>query len=88
MITQSCDTNLEVEKIWISLFSKLTDEERFSKMVGLSSIFIRLSKKAIAEANPELNKTGVNLLYARYNYGNDLAEKLHFFMEARNDSSR
>jgi hypothetical protein len=87
MITQSRDTNPEVEKVWIAMLKTLTDEERFVKLVNMSSTFIRLSKRAIAEANPKLNKTELDLIFVKYNYGDELAERLKKFLELRNNAT-
>ncbi|MFH1196090.1 MAG: hypothetical protein V1720_10270 [bacterium] len=87
MITQSRDTNPEVEKVWITMLGKLSDEERFLKLISMSSTFVRLSKRTIAEVNPKLNKTELDLLFVKYNYGDEMAERLKKYLELRNNAT-
>jgi hypothetical protein len=54
MITQSTDTNPEVERVLISLLRKFSTEEKLNRTLRFSSLIINLSKRAIARANPDL----------------------------------
>jgi len=81
MITQSTDTNPEVERILISLLRKLSTEEKLNRTLNFSSSIIKLSKRAIARANPELTEDERNLLFVEYHYGVELANKLRSFQE-------
>ena len=81
MITQSIDTNPEVERVLITLIRKLTMEEKLNRTLNFSSSIINLSKRAIARANPELSEDEKNLLFVEYHYGVELANKLRSFQE-------
>ena len=81
MITQSIDTNPEVERILISLIRTLSMEEKLNRTLNFSSSIINLSKRAIARANPELSEEERNLLFVEYHYGVELANKLRSFQE-------
>lgn len=81
MITQSIDTNPEVERVLISLLRKLSAEEKLNRTLQFSSSIINLSKRAIARANPNLNVDERNLLFVEYHYGVELANKLRSFQE-------
>lgn len=81
MITQSTDTNPEVERVLISLLRNLTMEEKLNRTLNFSSSIINLSKRAIARANPELSEDERNLLFVKYHYGVELSNKLRSFQE-------
>jgi len=81
MTTQSIDTNPEVERVLISLIRKLSMEEKLNRTLNFSSSIIKLSKRAIARANPELSEDERNLLFVEYHYGVELANKLRSFQE-------
>jgi hypothetical protein len=81
MTTQSIDTNPEVERVLISLIRKLSIEEKLNRTLNFSSSIINLSKRAIARANPELSKDERNLLFVKYHYGVELADKLRSYQE-------
>jgi hypothetical protein len=81
MITQSIDTNPEVERILISLIRTLSMEEKLNRTLNFSSSIINLSKRAIARANPELSEEERSLLFVEYHYGVELANKLRSFQE-------
>jgi len=79
MITQSTDTNPEVEKILITLLRKISVEEKLNRTLRFSSSIIYLSKRAIARANPGLSEIERDLLFVEYHYGAALASKLRLF---------
>ncbi|NWG29280.1 MAG: hypothetical protein HXY48_12195 [Ignavibacteriaceae bacterium] len=81
MITQSTDTNPEVERVLVSLLRKLTIKEKLNRTLQFSSSIINLSKRAIARANPELSEDEKKLLFVEYHYGAELANKLRLFKE-------
>ena len=83
MITQSVDTNPEVERVLISLLRKLSTEERLSRVLQFSSSIINLSKRAIARANPNLSDDERNILFVRYHYGDELVNKLKQYLKQK-----
>ncbi len=80
MITQSTDTNPEVERVLISLLRKLSAEEKLNRTLQFSSSIINLSKRVIARANPDLSEVEKNILFVRLHYGNELADKLRKYL--------
>ncbi len=83
MITQSTDTHPEVEKLQISLIRKASISKRLSKTRSLSQSVIRLSRRAIIRANPDLNQRDVNLAFLEYHYGNELSESVREYLNKR-----
>lgn len=81
MSTQSIDTNPEAERILISLIRTLSMEEKLNRTLNFSSSIIKLSKRAIARANPDLSENERDLLFVEYHYGVELANKLRSFQE-------
>lgn len=83
-MTQSTDTNPEVERVLISLLRKISVEEKLNRTLRFSSSIINLSKRAISRANPDLSEDEKNLLFVEYHYGANLANKLRSFKEQNN----
>ena len=81
MRTQSIDTHPDTEKVLISLFRKSSISEKFSLVRSLTQTTIRLSKRAIARANKELNEEQINLIFVSLHYGKDLAENVKKYLE-------
>jgi len=50
-------------------------------MRSLSETAIKLSRRAILRANPELDELGLNLLLIAYHYDIDLAERLKKYLD-------
>lgn len=76
MITQLMDTNPEVERVLISLLRKLNTTQKFEQVISFSSSILKLSKKAIQRANPNLSEEEKNILFVKYHYGIELADKV------------
>ena len=85
MRTQSPDTDPKVEKLLIDLTRKVTFAEKFSQVQELSNMAMQLSRRAITRANPDLSETEVDLLFVKYHYGDDLANRLKNHLEKRQD---
>jgi hypothetical protein len=83
MITQSTDTHPEAERVLISLLRNISENEKFNRTLSFSSSIIDLSKRAISRANPHLSKNEKNILFVRYHYGNELADKLRKYLKNR-----
>jgi len=83
MITQSIDTNAEVERVLISLLRKLSMKEKLERTLAFSSSIINLSKRAISRANPDLNEDEKNILFVEYHYGVELDSKLRKYLDQR-----
>ena len=80
MITQSTDTNPEVERVLISLLRKLNPTQKLEQVQSFSSSILKLSKRAISRANPDLSEQEKNILFVKYHYGVELAERLRSFL--------
>ena len=70
------DTSPEAEKVQIELVRRATPAERIAQMRSLTAMAIKLSRRAIARANPELSPEEVDLLWVRLHYGKELADEL------------
>ena len=86
MKTQSIDTHPEAEKVQIELLRKMSFSDKFYLVMKLSETAMKLSKRAIARANKDLNEEQVNLLFIEYHYGKDLADRVKKFLEKRKDA--
>jgi hypothetical protein len=83
MVAQSPDTNPEVEKVLISLIRKKSISEKLNLVFSFSSAIINRSKRAISRANPNLSEQEKDLLFVKYHYGKELADKLRSYLEQR-----
>lgn len=73
MKTQSSDTHPEIEKVLISLLRNSSVAKRMSKVRSLSESTIKLSRRAIKRANPDLDETELHLKFISHHYGEKLA---------------
>jgi len=53
-------------------------------MRSLTAFVVRLAKKGIRDANPELTDQEAQLLFVEVHYGKELAERLRIFLDQRN----
>ncbi len=83
MITQSPDTHPDTEKVLILLIRKASSTQKLNQVRSLSQTVIRLSKRALARANPNLSKREVDLLFVSHHYGKELADRLRKYLEER-----
>jgi|WetSurMetagenome_2_1015567.scaffolds.fasta_scaffold1681315_1 hypothetical protein len=74
------DTNPKIEDIQINLMRKMNIRQKFSLIKSLSSLTISLSKRAIARRKPKLSKLEQDLLFVKYNYGEDLYKKVRGYL--------
>lgn len=81
MLTQSSDTHPKAERFQIALIRRASIAQRISKTRSLSQTVIRLSRRAILRANPELSEEEVNLIFVAFHYGNDLADRLREYLK-------
>ena len=93
MLTQSSDTHRDIETIQISMIRRESTAKKASQMCSLSQSIRQLSKRAIKRANPTLSEQELKLLFIRYLYGSDLADRFsnyligitHFFYGNKKD---
>ena len=83
MKTQSTDTHPEAEEKLIELMRNTSFSQKFALVRSLSSLVIRLSKRAIQRANPLLNQRELDLLFIELHYGAELAECVRKFLASR-----
>ncbi|MHB9029338.1 MAG: hypothetical protein ACYC9O_11275 [Candidatus Latescibacterota bacterium] len=70
------DTDPKAEEFQIALLRRATVAERFALTRSLSRTVMQLSRRAIARANPGLSEQELDILFVKYHYGDQLAEKL------------
>ncbi|MBN2424621.1 MAG: hypothetical protein JXR46_00410 [Calditrichaceae bacterium] len=88
MKPQSHDTNIEAEKVLIELARKAGPARKFAQVSSISGLIMALSRRAIERANPNLSKQQIDILFVRYHYGNDLADRLEkYLLEIKNTES-
>ena len=75
------DTSREAETVQIELLRKLTLAERFAKLRALTARTVRLSKRAIARANPDLSPEELKLRFIELHYGKELAERVRAYLK-------
>ena len=83
MAAQSRDTNPEAEKFLISLLREKSISEKLDQVLEFSSSILKLSKRAISRANPDLSKQEKDILFVKYHYGKELADKLQAYLKQR-----
>jgi hypothetical protein len=77
------DTSPEAEKAQIELLRKLTVAERFARVRSLTARTVRLSKRAIARANPNLSPEEQKVRFIELHYGKELAERVRTYLRNR-----
>jgi hypothetical protein len=83
MITQLKDTSPEVEKLFISLLRNISTHNKLWRTLSFSSSIINLSKRAISRTNPLLSEKEKGILFVKFHYGDELADKLRKYLEKR-----
>jgi len=83
MIPQSTDTNHEAERALISLLRKLNTTQKLEQVQSFSSSILKLSKRAISRASPDLTEDEKNILFVEYHYGVELAYRLRKYLDQR-----
>lgn len=77
------DTHPEAEQVQIELLRQMSGAQRIAKMRAHTALAIRLSRQAIARANPLLNEQEVAVLWVEHAYGKDLANAYRRDLESR-----
>jgi len=70
------DTSPAAHRAQIELLRQMTNSQRASLALRLSSEAIRLSRRAIQRVNPQWTDREVKIEWARIHYGEEIAEKL------------
>ena len=77
------DTHPEAEKVQIELARAMTAAQKMTLMRSLTATAVRLSRRAIARANPEFSPQEVDLKWVELHYGKQLASELREYLERR-----
>ncbi len=83
MIKRSADTHPAAERMQISLIRKASIAKRTTRIRSLSRSVIQLSRKAIRQANPNLEDEELIFIFVFYHYGSELADCLRKYMDKR-----
>jgi hypothetical protein len=71
------------ERQQIKMLQTLDNRRRFRLASELSATTRMLARRAIKRANPTLSEEEIDILFVRYHYGADLADRLHLFLKNR-----
>jgi hypothetical protein len=74
------DTHPEIEEIQLFLIRKATIATRIARARSLSQTTIKLSRRAISRANPELTEQELDIAFVAYHYGSELASRLKTYI--------
>ncbi len=85
MLSQSPDTSPEAERIQIELLRKASVARRISIVRSLSQTVMFLSRRAIKRANPSMSEQELDIMFVKYHYGQELAEKLRIYLKQRDN---
>lgn len=77
------DTSPDAERVQIELARRATAAEKIAQMRGLTDMAVRLSRRAIARANPHFSPREVNLMWVELHYGAQLADELRRHLDNR-----
>ena len=82
------DTHPDAERVQIELIRKASIAERIAAMRSLTRMATRLSRQAIARANPQASPREVDLIWVELHYGPELARKVREYLEQNESCSR
>lgn len=77
------DTPLKIEEIQINLIRQSTISKRIAMVQALTETTVRLSKKAILRANPQLSGQEINIIFYSFTYDENLANKIKEYIERK-----
>lgn len=66
------DTHPDAQRVQIELIRRASIADRIAAMRSMTHMATRLSRQAIAEANPQASPDEVKLLWAELHYGAEL----------------
>jgi hypothetical protein len=77
------DTSPEAEKVQIESLREAGFAGRFAKMQSLTATTISLSRRAIAEANPDLSPVELDVKCVELFYGKELSREFQVYLNNR-----
>jgi hypothetical protein len=83
MRTQSPDTHPEAEAVQIALLRQASVAHRITRMRSLTASLMQLSKRAIRRANPGLSEDQLKILFVKYHYGEELAQRFQQYLSQK-----
>lgn len=75
------DTHPRAEEVQLGLLRAASPARRFRAMKSLTASVVRLAKKGIREANPDLTEQEQRLLFVEIHYGRELANRVRTFLD-------
>ena len=82
MKTQSRDTDIRAEKVLIQMARKASVSQKMSQVRSLSKTVMQLSRRAIARANKGASEREIDILFVKYHYGDNLADRFRHYLES------
>lgn len=80
---RSADTSPDAERVQIELLRQAGPARRFALACSLTRTTLRLSRGAIARANPGASRDELAVRFVELCYGHELAEGFRRFLEVR-----
>ncbi len=77
------DTSPEAERVQIELLRQATAAEKIAQMRSMTTMAVKLSRRAIARANPTLSAQEVDLKWVELHYGKQLGRDLRNYLNDR-----
>lgn len=77
------NTHSKAEQALISLLKEKCTSEKMSLVRSLSQTVVQLSRRAIARANPDIDKDQIDLIFINLHYGEDLAKKVQRYKNSK-----
>ena len=81
--TLSRDTHPTAEAVRLQLLRDAPPSRRFAAMRSLTATVVRLAKRGIRKAHPDLTERELSLLFVEVHYGRELADRLRAFLDRR-----
>ena len=82
------DTPRGIQRLQIELAQRMSPAEKIEQVRKMTDFVVRLSRRAIARANPELTEAEVNLRWVELSYGRKLASELRDDIEPQDMQSQ
>ena len=87
MKTQPIDTHPELEDVYIEEIRQMTVAQKISRMSALTSAFMKRSKQKIHRANPKVSQDGLDVLFVKCHYGEELDTRFQIYLQQKKAKS-
>ena len=88
MRTQSVDTDPKIEEMMIHHLRQATIPKRLSRLLSLSSLTLRLSRRALLRTNPNMTKQELDLFFIKIHYDDDFHDKVNNYYQKSNNEKK